>query len=54
LTDKKYIVTKFNKDVEMLDFEMQTTCVYASVLNESDKNLMIKTEYQNKPKMKKS
>jgi len=48
------IVTKFNKDVEMLDFEMQTTCVYASVLNESDKNLMIKTEYQNKPKMKKS
>ena len=48
------ILTKFDKDNEMLRFEMQTTCVYASVLNESDKNGIIESEFKNKPKMKKS
>ncbi len=47
------ILTKFDKDNEMLIFEMQTTCVYASILDEVSKNQVIQSEFKNKPKMKK-
>jgi len=47
------IVTNFSKNNnKMLEFEMQTTCVYSSILNEDKKNDLIKAEYQNKPRMR--
>lgn len=47
------IVTTFSKNnSKMLEFEMQTTCVYSSILDENKKNDLIKAEYQNKPKMR--
>ena len=47
------IITTFSKsNDEMLKLEMRITSVYASVLNENDKNKLIYQEYSSKPKMK--
>ena len=47
------IVTTFSKNnSKMLELEMKTTCVYASILEENQKNYLIKSEYKNKPKMR--
>ena len=47
------IVTTFSKNnSKMLEFEMKTTCVYSSILDEEKKNDLIKSEYKNKPKMR--
>ena len=47
------ITTTFSKiNSKMLDLEMKTTCVYTSILDEENKNILIKAEYQNKPKTK--
>lgn len=45
------IITNFSKgNSEMLEYEKIVTSVYASVLPEEEKNLLIKSEYQNQPK----
>ena len=47
------IITTFSRSNDkMLELEMRTTSVYASVLGEDNKNKLIKQEYSNKPKMK--
>lgn len=47
------IITTFSRSNDkMLELEMRTTSVYASVLDEDNKNKLIKQEYSNKPKMK--
>ena len=52
--DTKFpIVTTFSKcNSEMLEYEKTITTIYASVLNEEDKNDLIQSEYKNKPKMR--
>lgn len=40
------IITKYNK---LLDLELRITSVYASILDEKDKQKLIKDEYQKKP-----
>ncbi|HHX17019.1 MAG TPA: nucleotidyltransferase [Mollicutes bacterium] len=43
-------VTNFNKNNDkMLDLEFRTTCVYASILDESEKTKLIEMEYKNSP-----
>lgn len=50
--DNNLIITNYKKDISrILDFEKQVTCVYAEVLNEKDKNNLIKSEL-NKPIIK--
>lgn len=45
------VVTTFSKfDNEMLKYEQTITAVYASVLSEEEKNILIKEEYKNRPK----
>lgn len=47
------IVTTFSKgNSKMLEFEKTVTSVYASILPEKEKNILIEAEYKNKPKMK--
>lgn len=47
------IITTFSKgNSEMLEYEKMVTSAYAAVLPEKEKMLLIKEEYQNKPKMK--
>ena len=48
------MITTFakGKNDDILNFEMQTTCVYASILDMNKQNDFIKQEYQNKPKRK--
>ena len=43
------IITKYNK---LLDLELRITSVYASILDEKDKQKLIKDEYQKKPIIK--
>ncbi len=43
------ILNNYIKGNEMLDLELRTTAVYASILNEIDKTAMIESEYKNKP-----
>jgi predicted nucleotidyltransferase len=43
------ILTNFEKNNEYLDLELKATSVYASILNEIDKNKVIQSEYKNKP-----
>ncbi len=44
------IVTKFNKNNDkMLELELRSTCVYASILDENKKNKLIEREYKNYP-----
>ncbi len=44
------LITNFsNIKNEMLDLEFKITAIYGSILNESDKNDLIKQEYKNKP-----
>ncbi len=44
------LVTNYSKlDNKMLELEFRATCVYASILNETDKTLLIENEYKNKP-----
>jgi predicted nucleotidyltransferase len=47
-TDIK-IITNFEKNNDYLNLELKTTSVYASILNEVDKNNLIIQEYKNKP-----
>ncbi|MDD2392157.1 MAG: nucleotidyltransferase [Bacilli bacterium] len=44
------LVTNYSKlDNKMLELEFRVTCVYASILNEVDKTIMIENEYKNNP-----
>ena len=43
------ILTNFEKNNKYLDLEFKVTSVYASILNEEDKNKLIISEYKNKP-----
>ena len=47
------IVTTFSKgNSDMLKYEQVITSIYTSILPEKEKNILIKQEYQNKPKMR--
>lgn len=47
------IITNYSKlNSDMLALEFRSTCVYASILNEEDKQIMIEAEYKNKPIIK--
>ncbi len=46
------ILTNFTKMNDMLALEFRTTCVYASILDEVDKQRLIEAEYKQKPIMK--
>ena len=47
------IITNYSKlNSGMLALEFRSTCVYASILNEEDKQIMIEAEYKNKPIIK--
>lgn len=47
------IITTFSKgNSDMLKYEQVITSIYASILPEKEKNILIKQEYQNKPKMR--
>ena len=52
--DLPIITTYQPKISEMLKLEFRTTCIYASILNEDDKKLLIEKEYKNKPIYKKA
>jgi predicted nucleotidyltransferase len=43
------IITKYEKNIPMLDLEMRATSVYASILDENKKRILIEAEYKNKP-----
>lgn len=48
------LITTFSKSKdEMLQYEQIVTGVYSSILNEIDKNNLIKNEYKSQPKMRK-
>ena len=44
------LITTYNS---MLNYEYKITCIYASVLNEKEKNDLIQKEYKNHPIIKK-
>lgn len=46
------ILTNFTKMNDMLALEFRATCVYASILDEADKQRLIEAEYKQKPIMK--
>ena len=46
------IITNFTKMNDMLSLELRATCVYASILDEDDKQKLIEAEYKQKPIMK--
>lgn len=46
------ILTNFTKMNDMLALEFRATCVYASILDEKDKQRIIEAEYKQKPIMK--
>lgn len=46
------IFTNFTKMNDMLALEFRATCVYASILDETDKQALIEAEYKQKPIMK--
>ena len=47
------IVTNFEKDNDALNLELRVTGVYSSILDEENKNNLIKSEYKNRPIQKK-
>ena len=46
------IITNFTKMNDMLSLELRAACVYASILDEDDKQKLIEAEYKQKPIMK--
>lgn len=46
------LITNFKKNNAYLNLELRTTSVYASILNEKEKNKLIISEYKNKPMKK--